>query len=129
MNIILVGLPFFKSISQGWISYYNRSSGPTFTEEQIRMADSAATTLLDCYPVDNFLDSAAHLEICKKLGRKEFIGASQALEQAAPQFDLSKAGCLEALKIGLWLLGSCSPDSIRDATYTLLACDWYFPRV
>ena len=56
MIVILIGLPFFRSISQGWIAYYNQSYGPKFTEEQIRMADSAAKTLEKCSPVRSFLD-------------------------------------------------------------------------
>ena len=129
MTIILIGLPFFKSISQGWVTYYNKSSGPKFTEEQIRMADAAATTLEDCFPIKDFLDPITHSEVCKNLGNGEFAKASRSLEMGPPQLDLRKAGCLEALKIGVWLLGTCAPDSIRLATLNLLACEYYFRTI
>ena len=124
MTVILVGLPFFRSITQGWLTYYNKSSGPKFTEEQIRMSDGAAETLLDCFPVEDFLAPQIHAEICKNLGREQFTAASKSLE-----LDLRKAGCVEALKIGVWLLGTCAPESIRLATLNLLACKYYFPTI
>ena len=129
MTVVLIGLPFFKSISEGWITYYNKSgsSGPKFTEKQIRMADQAAATLDNCHPISDFLDPAIHSEVCKSLGGGEFTRASQNLEMSGP--DLEKAGCIEALKIGVWLLGMCSPESIRLATLNLLACEYYFPIV
>ena len=43
-NIVFIGLHFFKSISQSWISYYNQSSGPKFTEEPIQMGENTAGT-------------------------------------------------------------------------------------
>ena len=129
MTLVLIGLPFFRSISQGWITYYNKSSGPKFTEEQIRMSDSAATTLVECFPVEDFLDPITHSEVCKSLGNERFIEASKHLEQGPPELDLWKAGCQEALKIGVWLLGTCAPESIRLATLNLLACDSYFPTI
>ena len=129
MNILLIGLPFFKSITQGWITYYKNSSGPRFTEEQIRMSDSAANTLLECSPVDSFLNGPVHLEVCRSLTGQKFMEATQRLEQCPPELDLKKAACLEALKIGVWLLGTCSPESIRGATYILLACEHYFPTI
>lgn len=124
MTIVLIGLPFFRSISQGWLTYYNKSSGPKFTEEQIRMADGAAATLEDCFPVDDFLDPITHSEVCKSLGNEQFTAASRSLEIGPPELDLRKAGCIEALKIGVWLLGSCAPESIRLATLNLLACEF-----
>ena len=129
MNLIFVGVPFLKSISQGWITYYEKSSGPKFTEDQIRMSDSAATTLQNCFPVQDFLDSGTHLEICKNLENQKFTTASIRLESATPELDLNKANCIEALKIGVWLLGSCAPQSIRQATLNLLACEYYFPNI
>ena len=129
LNIVLIGVPFFKSISQGWLTYYNRSSGPTFTEEQIRMSDGAAATLEECFPVENFLNPITHAEVCKNLVNEQFANASKSLEQAPPELDLRNAGCLEALKIGVWLLGTCAPESIRLATINLLACEYYFPTI
>ena len=129
MTLVLIGLPFFRSISQGWINYYNRSSGPKFTEEQVRISDNAAATLGECAPVEDFLDPLTHSEICKSLGNERFIEASRSLEQGPPELDLRKAGCREALKIGVWLLGTCAPESIRLATLNLLACEYYFPTI
>ena len=129
MTVVLIGLPFFRSISQGWVTYYNTSSGPKFTEEQIRMADRAAETLGECVPVENFLDPITHSEVCKSLVNERFIEASKNLEQAPTELDLRKVGCYEALKIGVWLLGTCAPDSIRLATLNLLACEYYFPTI
>ena len=128
MTLVLVGLPFFKSISQGWLSYYNKSYGPKFTEEQIRMADQAAGILDNCVPVGDFLDPITHLEVCKKLSSGEFTAASINLEKGSA-LDLRKADCIEALKIGVWLLGTCAPESIRLATLNLLACEYYFPTI
>ena len=129
MIIVFVGIPFFRSISQGWLNYYSKSSGPKFTEEQIRMADSAATTLNGCSPVPDLLDPAIHSEVCKSIRNKQFIEASKSLELGLPELDLTKAACLEALKIGVWLLGSSAPESIRVATLNLLACEYYFPTI
>ena len=125
----MIGLPFFRSISQGWIAYYTKSSGPKFTEKQIRMADEAAETLDKCLPAEDFLDPITHLEVCKSLGKGEFTAASLNLEKGSPNLDLKKAGCVEALKIGVWLLGTCAPESIRLATLNLLACEYYFPII
>ena len=80
MSLILIGLPFFKSISQGWLTYYNKSSGPKFTEEQIRMADNAATTLAGCFPVKDLLDPITHSEVYKNLRNEQFTAASRSLE-------------------------------------------------
>jgi hypothetical protein len=129
MTLVLIGLPFFKSISQGWMTYYNRSSGPKFTEEQIRMADHAAGTLDTCYPVGDLIDPITHSEVCKSLSSGIFTEASINLELGSPDLDLRKAGCIEALKIGVWLLGTCAPESIRLATLNLLACEYYFPTI
>ena len=129
MILVLIGLPFFRSISQGWISYYKKSSGSKFTEEQIRMADDAAATLRECFPVEDFLDPITHSEVCKNLRSENFIEASKSLELGPPELDLRKAGCYEALKIGVWLLGTCAPESIRLATLNLLACKYYFPTI
>lgn len=129
MTLVLIGLPFFRSISQGWLTYYKQSSGPKFTEEQIRMSDGAAATLEECFPVQDFLDPTTHSEVCKNLGNGRFTGASRSLELGPPELDLRKAGCLEALKIGVWLLGTCAPESIRLATLNLLACEYYFPII
>jgi hypothetical protein len=129
MTLVLVGLPFFKSISQGWVTYYNKSSGPKFTEEQIRMADQAAGTLDKCFPVGDFLDPITHSEVCKSLSSGEFATASINLEKGCPNLDLRKSDCIEALKIGVWLLGTCAPESIRLATLNLLACEYYFPTI
>ena len=129
MNIIFVTVPFLKSVSQGWVAYYKNSRGPKFTEEQIRMSDDAATTLQNCFPVQDFLDSGTHLEICKNLNNKQYTTASINLESATPELDLNKTNCIEALKIGVWLLGTCAPESIREATLNLLACEYYFPTI
>ena len=129
MTVVLIGLPFFRSVSQGWVSYYNKSSGPKFTEEQIRMSDDAAATLEGCFPVTDFLDPIIHSEVCKMLMDEQFTGASRSLELGPPELDLRKAGCLEALKVGVWLLGTCAPQSIRLATLNLLACDYFFPTI
>ena len=129
MTLVLIGLPFFRSISQGWLTYYNKSSGPKFTEEQIRMADQAAETLNKCSPVGDFLDPITHSEVCKSLSSGKFTAASINLEKGSPDLDLRKAGCIEALKIGVWLLGTCAPESIRLATLNLLACEYYFPII
>ena len=129
LNFTLIGLPFFQSISQGWIAYYNQkgASEPRFTEKQIRMADEAAEVLNNCQPITDFVDSGTHLEMCKSLNQGKFLEASQHLENQPPS--LVKAACLEGLKIGVQLLGLCSPSSIRQATYNLLACDYYFPTI
>lgn len=124
-----MNLPFFKSVSQGWIKYYENSRGPKFTEEQIRMSDSAAATLQDCFPIQNFLDSGTHLEVCKNLRNKQFTTASINLESAPPELDLNKATCIEALRIGVWFLGACTPESLRQATLNLLACEYFFPTI
>ena len=129
MTLVLVGLPFFKSLSRGWLTYYNQSSGPKFTEEQIRMADDAGSTLLDCAPVESFLNPIIHSEVCKSLAKEQFTEATKSLEMAPPELNLRKAGCIEALKVGVWLLGTCSPQSIRLATFNLLACEQYFPTI
>ena len=129
MTLVLIGLPFFKSFSQGWVAYYNKSSGPKFTEEQIRMADQAAETLQKCSSVQDVLDPITHSEVCKHLKYGQFIGASSSLELGPQELDLRKAGCLEALKIGVWLLGTYAPESIRLATLNLLACEYYFPSI
>lgn len=123
--MILIGLPFFRSIGQGWIYYYNKSSGPKFTEEQIHYADQTAGVLDNCTDI---IDPETHLGVCQSLKQEQFIQASKHLENELPS--LTKRGwCQEALKIGVWLLGSCAPNSIRDATFNLLACDYYFPAV
>lgn len=127
MSLILIGLPFFRSISQGWLTYYNKSSGPKFTEEQIRMADHAAEILDDCHPITDFVGSETHLGICQKLNQQQFLQASRHLENELPPF--SKANCFEALKAAVWLLGCTSPSSIRMATLNLLACEYYFPTI
>ena len=129
MTLVLFGLPFFRSIGEGWITYYNRSSGPKFTEEQLRMADDAAANLNECFPVDYFLDPITHSEVCRSLANENFVEASKCLEQGPPELDLRKATCHEALRIGVWLLGACAPESIRLATFNLLACEYYFPTL
>jgi len=129
MTIVLIGLPFFRSISQGWLTYYNKSSGPKFTEEQIRMSDGVAATLEACSSVQDLLDPITHSEVCRNLKNEQFTGASRSLELGPPELDLRKAGCLEALKIGVWLLGTCAPEIIRLATLNLLACEYYFPII
>ena len=126
-------MTFFRSMSQGWLAYYKhqQNSGPKFSEEQIRMADRAADTLQGCSPIHDFLDPITHAEVCKNLGNGQFTKASTSLEMAPPELDLNlnKAGCIEALKIGVWLLGSCAPETIRLATLNLLACEYYFPTI
>ena len=129
MTLVLIGIPFFRSISRGWLNYYTKSCGPRFTEEQIRMSDGAAATLEDCFPVQDFLDAITHSEVCKNLANEQFTAASRSLELGPTELDLRKAGCLEALKIGVWLLGNCAPESIRLATLNLLACEYYFPTI
>ena len=62
MTVVLMGLPFFRSFSQGWLSYYKKSSGPKFIEEQIRMADHTAGKLRDDFLVDDFIDPITHSE-------------------------------------------------------------------
>ena len=126
MTIVFIEFPFFRSISLGWLAYYKRSSGPKFTEEQIRMADSAASILDDCVPVSDVIDPLTHSDICKKLGNRQFFEASRSLEMSS---NLENAKCVEALKIGVWLLGTCAPESIRLATLNLLACQYYFPTI
>ena len=90
MTFVLIGLPFFKSISQGWLTYYNNSEGPKFTEEQIRMADEAASTLETCFPVEEYLDPGVHSEVCKHLVKKQFAKASRALESGPTKLNLGK---------------------------------------
>lgn len=91
MTLVLIGLPFFRSISQGWLTYYTKSSGPKFTEEQIRMSDGAAATLEDCFPVEDFMDPITHSEVCKNLGNEQFTAASISLELSHPELDLRLA--------------------------------------
>ena len=128
INLILIGVPFFRSVSQGWLDYYNKSSGPKFTEDQIRQADNVANTLNNCPPPpDQYIDSMTHLEICKSLRKDNVTAAIETLEADGPNLDLTKAGCIEALKIGVVLLSRTAPESIRLATLNLLACDYYYP--
>ena len=122
-----MGIPFFKSMSQGWMTYYGKSSGPKFTEEQVRMSDDVSSSLVNCFPIQKYIDPITHSEICKNLRNGKFTAASLSLENGPPELDISKTECLEALKIGIWLLGTCAPQSIRLATLNLLACDYYFP--
>ena len=129
MSLILVGLPFFKSISQGWLIYYDKSSDPKFTEEQIRMSNHAATMLDNCYPVNDFLNPITHSKVCRSLTSGDYSAASRNLEMKNSDLDLTKAGCIEALKIGVWLLGTCFLKNIRLATVNLLACKYFFPNV
>ena len=124
---------FFSGITRGWVQYYKGSTGQKFTEEQIRMADEAARGLAECHPVTDFLDPFTHSDICSALSREQYMKASNALEFAtdvAPSpLSPKRAGCIEILKIGLYVLSMTSPDSIRGATFNLLACDKYFPTV
>ena len=101
MTLILIRLPFFRSISQGWLTYCNKNFSPKFTEKCIRMLDAAITTLADCFPVENFLDPITHSEVYKNLANEQFTAASRSLELGPPELDLRKVGCLEALKIGV----------------------------
>jgi hypothetical protein len=84
MNISLIGLPFFQSISQGWITYFRQSSGPKFTEEQIRMADEAAGILDNCHPITDVISPQAHMQICQNLGKDNFFQASMHLDKELP---------------------------------------------
>ena len=125
MVVIFIGLPFFKSISDGWLTSYS----PKFTEEQVRMADDAVRTLEICIPVSDYVDPLTHSEVCKSLRLGDFASATHNVEMASSQLNLEKAACVEALTIGLWLLNCCSPQSISLATLNLLACDYYFPII
>jgi len=51
---------------QGWLTYYNKSSGPKFTEEQIQMANSDTATLEHCFYIYDFLNPISHSKVCKK---------------------------------------------------------------
>lgn len=51
MNVVFIGFCFFRSFRQGWIAYYNKSSGPKFTEEQVRIADQIPEVLDECHPI------------------------------------------------------------------------------
>jgi hypothetical protein len=126
--IVFIGLPFFKSMRSGWIKYYCESSGPKFTEEQIRLADEAAWALENCHPIEDVLDGLTHAAICQSLGKGDLLKASQALDYQKPS--LTKRGwCIEALKIGIWLLGMTTPETVRKATLNLLACEHFFPVI
>nr|UDP55522.1 hypothetical protein orf127a [Schizostauron trachyderma] len=127
MHFILIGPAFFRSISQGWLTYFQKSSGPKFTEEQIRMADHAAGVLDDCYPISDLIGTETHHGICKSLKQQDFLMASRCLERELPP--LTKANCFEALKVGVWLLGCTAPNSIRCATFNLLACEYFFSGI
>ena len=72
MNLIFIGAPFFRSLSTGWINYYQNSSGPKFTEEQIRLSDQAAQILDECHPITNFLSFHRHLGIYQSLDKNQF---------------------------------------------------------
>lgn len=100
MSLILIEVPFFRGISEGWLAYYNgsKNSDPLFTENQIRMADQAANVLDNCYPIIDIIGSETHLKMCQNLGKNQFIEASQYLETELPV--LNKANCFEALKWG-----------------------------
>lgn len=117
----------FGSISQGWGTYYQRSSGPKFSEEQIRMADPAAGVFDDCHPITDFLGSETHLVICQSLDQQQFLQPSMHFEKESRL--LTKANCFEALKVGVWFLGCTAPNSIGNATLNLLACDSFFPTI
>lgn len=123
-------VPFFRGIAQGWVEYYNKAktSGPKFTEEQIRQADHVAEILNGCHPITDVIDSETHLGVCQSLNKGKFLEASIHLENELPSLT-NRGWCQEALKIGVWLLGTCSPTSIRDATFNLLGCNYYFKTV
>lgn len=127
MSLILIRPPFFRCISQGWLSYYNKSSGPKFTEEHIWMADEAAAVLDDCHPISDLIGSETHLGICQSLNQQQFLQASRHLENEVPPF--TKANCFEALRAAVWLLGGTASSSLGNAAFNLLACDYYFPTV
>ena len=121
------GVTFFKSVSRGWLTYYGQSKGPTFTEEQVRIADDMAYTLDGCYPITDFLSPQTHSEICKGLNSGDLEHAAAAIENDLPPF--WKIHCFEVLKAGIWMLNMSAPQSIRAATYNILGCDHFFPRV
>lgn len=127
--ILAFVLDFWSSLHHGWIRYSTSkaSEGPKFTEEQIRMSDEATNILDQCYPVTYFVDPVVHLEICKQLRENKFQMAGEAIDGNLPP--LPKWTCYEALKAGIWLLSCSSPSTLRNATFNLLACDKYFPRV
>ena len=129
MTIVLVGVPFFKSIAVGWITYYRGSAGPKFTEEQVRMAYNVVTTLDMCSPISDLIDPMTHSEVCQHLNKGKFTEATRDLEIFDQDLDLRKVGCIEALKIGVWLLSTCSPENVRSATFALLACEYHFPNI
>jgi len=123
-TIIFIGVPFLKGIC----SYSNKSEGPKLTEKQVRLADQAAEIFDNCHPIQDVIDPQTHMAICKALQKEKFLESRQALEHEIPS--LTKKGwCVEVLRIGVWLLGGCSPQTIRDATFNLLACDSSFPLV
>jgi len=78
MNIVF-GLPFFKSFGSGWQAYYSKSSGPKFTEEQVRIADETSWALDNCHPIKDLLDGETHMKVCTNIRRGEFLKASETL--------------------------------------------------
>lgn len=103
-------ITLFSKYQWGWVAYYNKSSGPKFTEEQIRIADAAAGVLDYCHPITDFVGSENYLEIFQCLNQEQFVKASMYLENELPP--LTKANCFEALKMGVWLLG-CTEHTIQ----------------
>lgn len=81
MSFILIGQTFFRSIAEGWLMYYENSSGPKFTEEQIRIADHTANILENCHPIKDFVGSRTHFGICESLRKSKFLQASKHLEK------------------------------------------------
>ena len=65
VSMIFLGLPFVKSFYRGWWAYYSKSSGPKFTEEQVRLTDEAVWAVKTCEPVEEFLDPITYYFVCQ----------------------------------------------------------------
>ena len=120
-------VPFCKSAFKGFLHYYSSSRGNLFTEEQFNMSNELADALDRYHPVEDLLDLNQHFGVCKLLSSEKFREASDFIGDDPS--NSRRAWCVDALKIGLFMLSQCTPRSVRDATFNLIGCDRYFHSV